>query len=521
MANIFPIDFEEKLTMAQDDYILFSDSEDGNKIKKAQYKNLKGEKWDTWATWPQWPQGIQWPQGEQGIQWPQWEQWEQGIQWETWETWARINSAAFSGDDIVFGETDGNTVTLANAKTTLTWPQWPQGEQWIQGVKWDTWATWPQGETWPQWEQGIQWPKWDTGATWPTWPTWPAWNWISTITETTSWKVHTITITETDWDTTSFTVSDGADGEWAWDVVWPASSTDGDIVLFDGNTGKIIKDSWKTVSWLESSISANTTAIGTINWKIPSAATSSNQLADKNYVDSSINSVTAYYITKNAAWDQFATYAELAAATTFYSWGEVRVPTRNDYTIVLDDETHSDEVTRYIYNSGWEYQYSINESPMTQAQLNALNSWITSAKVTTYDWYATGKQDTLVSGTNIKTINNTSVLWDWNISVQPTLVNQSNIKSINWNNILGSGNLILYASIQVTLTAANWSDNEITVTATGVTADNSIIVSPSPESISDYATAMVYCSAQASNSLTFTCTTAPENDIVVNVLILN
>jgi hypothetical protein len=51
-----------------------------------------------------------------------------------------------------------------------------------------------------------------------------------------------------------------------------------------------------------------------------------------------------------------------------------RVPTKNDYTIVLDDENHGDEVTRYIYNSGWEYQYSINESPMTQAQLDALNS---------------------------------------------------------------------------------------------------------------------------------------------------
>lgn len=56
-----------------------------------------------------------------------------------------------------------------------------------------------------------------------------------------------------------------------------------------------------------------------INKKIPSAATCSNQLADKNYVDDSINSVTAYYITKNAAGDQWASYAELAAATTFYS----------------------------------------------------------------------------------------------------------------------------------------------------------------------------------------------------------
>ena len=42
--NIFPIDFEEKNTMAPNDYILFSDSQDCNKLKKAQYCNLKGEK---------------------------------------------------------------------------------------------------------------------------------------------------------------------------------------------------------------------------------------------------------------------------------------------------------------------------------------------------------------------------------------------------------------------------------------------------------------------------------------------
>ena len=30
----------------------------------------------------------------------------------------------------------------------------------------------------------------------------------------------------------------------AWDVDWPASSTDWNIVVFDGNTGKVIKDSW-------------------------------------------------------------------------------------------------------------------------------------------------------------------------------------------------------------------------------------------------------------------------------------
>lgn len=70
---------------------------------------------------------------------------------------------------------------------------------------------------------------------------------------------------------------------------------------------------------MDSAISGNTTNISTINSKIPAEATSSNQLADKAYVGDSINSVTAYYITKNAAGDQWSNYAELAAATTFYS----------------------------------------------------------------------------------------------------------------------------------------------------------------------------------------------------------
>ena len=48
MSNIFPTDFDEKTTIAENDYVLFSDSEDWDKLKKAKYSNLKGEKWDTW-----------------------------------------------------------------------------------------------------------------------------------------------------------------------------------------------------------------------------------------------------------------------------------------------------------------------------------------------------------------------------------------------------------------------------------------------------------------------------------------
>ena len=137
---------------------------------------------------------------------------------------------------------------------------------------------------------------------------------------------------------------------------------------------------------MDTAISWNTSAISTINWKIPSAASTTNQLADKNYVDDSINQVAAYYITKNAQWDAFATKAELTSATTFYSGWVARTPTRNDYCIALADETHSGECTRYSYQgTQWEYQYTVNETALTQQQVDALNSWITSAKVSTYD----------------------------------------------------------------------------------------------------------------------------------------
>ena len=50
-------------------------------------------------------------------------------------------------------------------------------------------------------------------------------------------------------------------------------------------------------------------------------------------------------------------------------------------------------------------------------------------------------QSKLVSGNNIKTVNNTSILGSGNLSVQPTLVSGTNIKTINNQSILGSGNI--------------------------------------------------------------------------------
>jgi hypothetical protein len=52
-------------------------------------------------------------------------------------------------------------------------------------------------------------------------------------------------------------------------------------------------------------------------------------------------------------------------------------------------------------------------------------------------------QAVLVSGTNIKTINSTSLLGSGNISVQAVLVSGTNIKTINGNSILGAGDLVV------------------------------------------------------------------------------
>lgn len=130
-----------------------------------------------------------------------------------------------------------------------------------------------------------------------------------------------------------------------------------------------------------SQVTANTTLINDINSKIPNQASSTNQLADRDFVNSSLNSIVAFYITYNANGDPFPTKSALTSATTYYSGGQVRTPTRNDYAIVLQDETKDNATTRYIYYNQWEYQYTVNETALTADQLSAINSGITSTLV--------------------------------------------------------------------------------------------------------------------------------------------
>lgn len=189
------------------------------------------------------------------------------------------------------------------------------------------------------------------------------------------------------------------------------------------------------------------------------------------------------------------------------------------------------------------------------------------------------KQDRLVSGTNIKTINGDSLLGSGNIVIQgggggdtvtytQTVSSGTKLGDININGTPNTvyaptipttvssftndaGYLTSYTetdpvftasaahsitssdisawnakqsaitSTTTTISVANWNaTTTCTKSVTGVTSSNSVIVTPAPASISTWTSNGVYCSAQGSGTLTFTCSTTPSADITVNIMIV-
>ena len=120
-------------------------------------------------------------------------------------------------------------------------------------------------------------------------------------------------------------------------------------------------------------IAINTADITAIENLIPNQATTLNQLADKNFVNSSIVTNTANFI------GTFNSVAELEA----YS-GTV---TNNDYAFVVGLDSDGNTVyNRYKYSTtvtpaAWVFEYALNNSSFTAAQWDAINSGITAALV--------------------------------------------------------------------------------------------------------------------------------------------
>lgn len=71
------------------------------------------------------------------------------------------------------------------------------------------------------------------------------------------------------------------------------------------------------------------------------------------------------------------------------------------------------------------------------------------------------------------------------------------------------------------LSSNNWSNKTQSIVVSDITNDSTIFVAAAPSSIDDYIHGEIRCISQATNSLTFTCKTVPDNDITVNIVILS
>ena len=181
-------------------------------------------------------------------------------------------------------------------------------------------------------------------------------------------------------------------------------------------------------------IATNTSDISTINGKIPSAASTSNQLADKAYVDTADNNLQSQIDAITAASDVtdiVGTYAELQAYDTS------SLP-NNSIIKVLQDESRNDETTyyRWVITGGvgsWvligeegPYYTKSETDTLLQAKQNDItssnklsadlvddtsstNKFVTASDISTWN----AKQNALTAGTGIDitsdTISNSGV----------------------------------------------------------------------------------------------------------------
>lgn len=145
---------------------------------------------------------------------------------------------------------------------------------------------------------------------------------------------------------------------------------------------------------LASDISNALSRITSIEDKIPSQASSSNQLADKSFVNSSIQTNTANF---RGNWNTWSDVPSDNVDLYPQDYAGSRIPTVNDYLVVENASDYTANTLsgtwRFKYGgvwetdgkNGWIPEYQVNEEPLTSEQVYAINSGITSDKVSSYD----------------------------------------------------------------------------------------------------------------------------------------
>ena len=159
---------------------------------------------------------------------------------------------------------------------------------------------------------------------------------------------------------------------------------------------------------VQSQVSGLTSDVETIKNIIPNTASETNELADKNFVNSTVGTNTANYIYKTESGGEkvpFSSVAELEAYA-----GTV---TNNDYAFVTGiDENGNAYYDRYKadVNDGvvtWAKEYRLNNSSFTAEQWAAIQSGITAEKVAQFEG-AVSPVDVVQSG-NMSAVTSNAV----------------------------------------------------------------------------------------------------------------
>lgn len=163
--------------------------------------------------------------------------------------------------------------------------------------------------------------------------------------------------------------------------------------ILDGTTGLIPDGRISSAIARSSDIGeANTrldgidSSISEIENKIPNQASSSNQLADKDFVNSTVATNTAVFRGTYNSVEELEAYS-----------GE---KTNNDYAFVRSIDSSGNTIyTRYKYNgTDWVYEYELNNSSFTAEQWAAINSGATTTIVA----------QVATNASNISTLQSTS-----------------------------------------------------------------------------------------------------------------
>lgn len=151
--------------------------------------------------------------------------------------------------------------------------------------------------------------------------------------------------------------------------------------------------------------SANATQNKTINITVPTTVAELSDASD--------------YATKaDVAWDlaDYVQASDLWAVATSNNYNDLdnkpTIPTVNNAALVI--QKNGTNVATFTANAAAAVTANISV-PTTVAELSDASDYATKGDITNLE---TNKQDTLVSGTNIKTINNESILWSGNIEIQ-------------------------------------------------------------------------------------------------------